>query len=198
MRSIQKGKGGLFSSTRNNSNKNSNKNNKKHNTVKKNNNLKNAIKKTRDQIDKFEERSKNLLEEIEEDKKKAVELNRNNKKTEAINKIKKYKQKESEIEKLNVMIQNLKKPLVELMLVQKKSLTKNNNSFTFNNPLKRKTLKRSEGSRNLYSNYNAEYGKFKRDLQLPIDATQDDILKKGLENSNNFSESEKELLKELE
>ena len=203
MRTIQKGNGGWFSSTKKNNKKNNNKknnnkknntNNKKKNTVENNRNLKNSIRKLRQQIDKLKERAKNLLEEIAEHKKKTAEFNRDGKKTEAINEIKKYKRKQSEIEKLTVMIQNLKKLLVELMLEEEKT-------FTVNNPLRRKTLKRSQGSRNLYSNYNAEYGKLKRELQLPIDATEDDLLKE-LENPstavNKFSESERDLLRELE
>lgn len=60
------------------------------------------------------------------------------------------------------------------LYTQTESLRKNNNN---NNPLysRSKSLKRSNGSRNLYSNVNSEYGKLKRELELPVNASRENI-----------------------
>jgi hypothetical protein len=52
----------------------------------------------------------------------------------------------------------------------------------------------------LYSNYNSEYGKLKRQLELPIDASEDELLEALMKPSSNsnLSESNRNLLKELE
>ena len=204
-----------------NNNKNTLKNNNK-NTLKN----KNTIIKLKDQLSSFKEKSEKLLKEIDEHKKKAVELNKDNKKADAILEIKRYNMKELEIKKITVMIHNVKVMLIHL-LKQEKELMKaggNNNMVSFKNPMhSKKTLKRSNGSRNLFSKYNSEYGKLKRNYKLAINASPEDVLSEimkdsGIENKqsdeellkeleklekleknkNNFTESERNLLRELE
>ena len=175
MRSIQKGRG-IFSFSK----KKSKDNNAKINSATVNNSkdYKNTITKNEELLNNLKEKLKKLLEEIEEHKKKAVELNREGKKTEALDEIKMYKpKKELETKKLSAMIENLSDMIGQLKIFeiykfsQEKGLMKggDNNDFTFNNPLhkKRKTLKRSKASKNLYSNVDSLYGKLKRNLELP-------------------------------
>jgi hypothetical protein len=202
MRSNQKG-GGFFS--RKNNNKKNNNTVNKSGTVNNSSNLKNSITKIRDQLNKSKEKAEKLLEEIKEHKNKALELSREGKREEAISELKKYKPKEEETVKLTAIIHNLKVVLIHLLKKQKELMRGGNNSFMFNNPVhrkskKRKTLKRSNGSRNLYSNYNSEYGKLKRQLELPIDASEDELLEALMKPSSNsnLSESNRNLLKELE
>jgi predicted RNase H-like nuclease (RuvC/YqgF family) len=147
---------------------------------------KNTDKELRNKINDYNERIEVLKNEIEEYKKNAVKLSREHQKSRAYNKMRMYKAKEDQIKTINMIIDNLK---VKLMNGgKKKNKNKNNNNnFSFNNPLhhssksKRKTLKRSNGIRNLYSLYNSVNGKLKRDLQLPINATNQELIDKMME-----------------
>lgn len=190
MRSIQKGRG-IFSFSKkkskdNNAKINSATVNNSSTTVNNSKDYKNTITKNEELLNNLKEKLKKLLEEIEEHKKKAVELNREGKKTEALDEIKMYKpKKELETKKLSAMIENLSDMIGKLKIFeiykfsQEKGLMKggDNNDFTFNNPLhkKRKTLKRSKASKNLYSNVDSLYGKLKRNLELPVNASPKDV-----------------------
>lgn len=190
MRSIQKGKG-IFSFSK----KKSKENNAKQNSTTVNNSsttrtntgdFREKIAKNEELLNNLKENLKKLVEEIDEHKKKALELSREGKKSEALDEIKKYKpKKELETKKLNGMIENLSEIISQLKIFevykfsQEKGLMKggDNNDFVFNNPMhkKRKTLKRSKSSKNLYSNVDSLYGKLKRNLELPVNATPKDV-----------------------
>jgi hypothetical protein len=164
-----------------------NNNTKKNNTGK---SLKNTISKFDNQIDK-------LKNEIEEHKEKFREFGLKDK-ARARHEFDMRKMKERELTKLTGMLSNLEQKLTN------GGKKKNNNNFSFNNPLyhnsksKRKTLKRSYGSRNLYSKYNSNHGKEKREYQLPINATNDELINEMLKPRNyQYTNSDRELLKEL-
>ena len=131
---------------------------------------KNTDKELRNKINDYNERIEVLKNEIEEYKKNAVKLSREHQKSRAYNKMRMYKAKEEQIKTINMIIDNLK---VKLMNGGKKNKNNNNNNnFSFNNPLhhisksKRKTLKRSNCIRNLYSLYNSVNGKLKNRLYI--------------------------------
>jgi len=153
------------------------------------------------QIGKFNERIDKIKNEIDEHKEKFREYGLKDK-ARALHEFNMRKIKERELTNLIGMISNLE--LMEKKLTKGGKKNNNNNNFSFNNPLhhssksKRKTLKRSYGSRNLYSKYNSNYGKEKREYQLPINATNDELINAMLKPRNNkFTNSERNLLKEL-
>ena len=130
-------------------------------------------------INKEKERITQLLVEIDAHIEKAVRLGKENKKEWAIHELRMKKTKEFEIKKVKFYIHKLIEQLKEVA-AKKKSMKGGvyNKNFTFRNPFygKKKTLKRSNASRNLYSNVNSKYGKLKRELELPVNSTIDDVL----------------------
>ena len=158
----------------------------------------NTAKSLKNTISKFDKQIDILKNEIEEHKEKFREFGLKDK-ARARHEFNMRKMKERELTKLTGMVSNL-----EERLTKGGKKNNNNNNFSFNNPLhhssksKRKTLKRSYGSRNLYSKYNSNYGKEKREYQLPINATNDELLNAMLKPRNDkFTNSERNLLKEL-